>query len=129
MHTMLCSSFSASNTRGVTETSCNNPRHTEDIWPVMFLRTFGRERPLTVAPCSIDLFLCNKFRLQRERRHLAEGPKKHLLANRSDPWDPPYCGVLSVYRDLFREYFSCYFAACIVSSILTFLASLSLIKF
>ena len=43
---------------------------------IMFLRTFGRRRPPTVAPRSINLFLCNKFRLQREWRPLAEGSKK-----------------------------------------------------
>jgi hypothetical protein len=32
----------------------------------MFLRTFGRGRPPTVAPQSINLFLYNKFRLRNE---------------------------------------------------------------
>jgi hypothetical protein len=44
----------------------------------VFLRAFGRGRPPTVAPHSINLFLYNNFRLRRERRSLAEGPKKHL---------------------------------------------------
>jgi hypothetical protein len=44
------------------EASCNNPCHTENIWLVTFLRTFEGRRPPTVAPRSIDLFLCNKFR-------------------------------------------------------------------
>jgi hypothetical protein len=74
---------------------------------VSFCRTFGDEawsqQPPTVAPRSIDLFLCNKFRLRHERRPLVEGPKKHLpfarIANHYDPWDPPPCGVLSVYID------------------------------
>jgi hypothetical protein len=60
----------------------------------------NRKAPI-VAPRSIDLFLCNKFRLRRERRPLPEGPKKHLpfarIANHSDPWDPPRYGVLRVY--------------------------------
>jgi hypothetical protein len=42
----------------------------------------------------------NKFRLQRERRPLAEGPKKHLpfarIANHSDQWGPPSCEALSI---------------------------------
>jgi hypothetical protein len=55
------------------EAPCNNPCHTENIWSVTFLRTFEGRRPPIVAPRSINLFLCNKFRLQRERRPLAEG--------------------------------------------------------
>ena len=59
-----------------------------------------KEKVPTVAPRSIDLSLCNKFRLQRERRHLAEGPKKHLpfarIANYTDPWDPPNYGALNI---------------------------------
>jgi hypothetical protein len=82
------------------EAPCNNPYHVENIWLVMFLRTFGR-RPPTVAPQSINLFLCNKFKLRRERRPLAEGPKKHLpfarIANPSELWDPLSCGALSIY--------------------------------
>jgi hypothetical protein len=64
-------------------------------------RTFRRGRPPTVAHRSIDLFLCNKFRLRYERRPFVEGPKKHLpfsrIASHFDPWDPPCCGVPSVY--------------------------------
>jgi hypothetical protein len=45
------------------EASYNSLCHTENIWLVTFLRTFGRGRPPTVAPRSINLFLCNKFRL------------------------------------------------------------------
>jgi hypothetical protein len=45
---------------------------------VTFLRTFGRGRPPTIAPRSINLFLCSKFRLRRERRPLDKVPKKHL---------------------------------------------------
>ena len=41
----------------------------------VFFRTFVRGRPPTVAPRNINLFFCNKFRLRRERRPLAEGPK------------------------------------------------------
>jgi hypothetical protein len=38
------------------EAPCNIPYNTENIWLVMFLRTFRRGRPPTVAPCSINLF-------------------------------------------------------------------------
>jgi hypothetical protein len=55
--------------------SCNNQYYAKSKWLVLFLRTFGRGRPLTIAPRSINLFLCNKFRLRYERRPLAEGPK------------------------------------------------------
>jgi hypothetical protein len=83
------------------EAPCNNSYHAENIWLVMFLRTFGRVRPPTVAHRSIILFLCNKFKLRHERRPLAECPKKHLpfarIANHSEPWDPPSCGALSIY--------------------------------
>ena len=57
------------------EASCNSLCHTENIWLVTFFRTFEKGRPPTVASRSINLFLCNKFRLRRERRPLAEGPK------------------------------------------------------
>jgi hypothetical protein len=60
------------------EASCNSLCYTKNIWLVTFFRTFGKGRPPTVAPRSINLFVCNKFRLRRERRPLAEGPKKHL---------------------------------------------------
>jgi hypothetical protein len=67
----------------------------------MFLRTFGRGRPPTVAPCSINLFLCNDFRLRYERRPLAKGPKKHLpfarIVNHSELWDLPRGGAPSIY--------------------------------
>jgi hypothetical protein len=81
----------------------------------MFLRTFGRGRPPTVAPRSINLFYCNKFRLRRELRPLLEGPKKHLpfarIANHSDPWGPPSRGALSIYiegyvTNIFRGHLS-----------------------
>ena len=75
--------------------------YTESKWLIMFLRTFGRGRPPTVAPRSINLFLCNKFRLRCERRPLAEDPKKHLpftrIANHSEMWAPPSCRPLSIY--------------------------------
>jgi hypothetical protein len=71
-----------------TETPCNNQYYARSKWLVMFLRTFRRGRPPTVAPCSINLFICNEFRLRYERRPLAEGPKKHLpfarIANHSE---------------------------------------------
>jgi hypothetical protein len=83
------------------EAPCNNSYYAGNIWLVMFLRTFGRGRPPTVAPRGINLFLCNKFRLRREQRPLAEGPKKHLpfarIANHSELWDPPSYGALSIY--------------------------------
>jgi hypothetical protein len=64
-------------------------------------RAFRIGRPPIVAPHSINLFLCNKFRLLYERRTLAEVPKKHLpfarIANRSEPWDPLLSGALSIY--------------------------------
>jgi hypothetical protein len=87
-------------------------------------RTFGRGRPPTVAPRSSHLFLCNKFRLRCERRPLAEGPKKHLtfarIANHSELWDPPDCGVLSIYIEACVVIiFSCYLADCVVFTILT----------
>jgi hypothetical protein len=70
--------------------------YAENKWLIMFLRTFGRRRPPTVAPRSIDLFLYNKYRLRCERRPLAEGPKKHLpfarIANDTDMQDPPNRG-------------------------------------
>jgi hypothetical protein len=58
--------------------SCKSLCYTGNIWLVTFLRTFRKGRPPTVAPCSINLFLCNKFRPRPKRRPLAEGPKKHL---------------------------------------------------
>jgi hypothetical protein len=67
----------------------------------MFLRTFRRGRPPIVASCSISLFLYNKFRLRKERRPLAEGPKKHLpfarIASRSVLWGPSFGGALCIY--------------------------------
>jgi hypothetical protein len=75
--------------------------YAESKWLIMFLRTFRRRRPPTVAPHSINLFYCNKFRLGRERRPLAEGSKKHppfaRIANPSDLWVPSSCRALSVY--------------------------------
>jgi hypothetical protein len=93
-----------------------------DFQLVKFLRTFRRGRPQTVAPHSINLLFCNKFRLRYERRPLAEGPKKHLpfsrIANRSKSWDPPTSGALSIYRGLHYEYFSCHLAFCVVIAVL-----------
>jgi hypothetical protein len=57
------------------EASCNNPCHTENIPSITFFRTFEGRRLPTVAPRSIDLFLCKKFRLRHERWTLVEGPK------------------------------------------------------
>jgi hypothetical protein len=82
------------------EVSCNKPCHTKNIRSVTFFRTFGGRRPPTVAPHSIDLFLCNKFRLRREWRPLVEGPKKHLpfarIANYTNLRGPPNCGALNI---------------------------------
>jgi hypothetical protein len=87
------------------EAPCSNSRYTKSRWLVMFLRIFGRERPLTVAPRSINLFLCNKFILRRERRPLAKGPKKHLpfarIVNHSELWDPPNGGALCIYIEAY----------------------------
>jgi hypothetical protein len=81
--------------------SCNNQHYARNKWLVVFLRTFGRGRPRTVAPRSISLFPRNKFRLRYEWRPLAEGPKKHLpfarIVNRSESWVPPLSGVLFIY--------------------------------
>jgi hypothetical protein len=67
----------------------------------MFFRTFGRVRSLTVAPRSISLFLCNKFRLGKERILLAECTKKHLtfarIASHSVLWGPSFSGALCIY--------------------------------
>jgi hypothetical protein len=63
------------NLRPKTEASCNSLCYTKNLWLVTFFRTFGKGRLPTVAPRSINLFLCNKVRLRRERRPLAEGPK------------------------------------------------------
>jgi hypothetical protein len=65
--------------------SYNNP-YTKNIWLVMFLRTFGRERPPTVAPHSIAFSRRSKKDLPFAR-----------IANRSELRDPPVCGVLSIY--------------------------------
>ena len=81
--------------------------YTENKWLIMFLRTFGRGRPPIVAPRSINLFLCNKSRLRRERRPLAEGPKKYLpfarIDNHSELWGPPNYGALSIYLEACRQ--------------------------
>jgi hypothetical protein len=73
---------------------------TQNIRLVMFFRAFGRGRPPTVAPRGINLFLCNKFKLRRERRPLAEGPKKHLpfarIVNITDIQDLPNRGALGI---------------------------------
>ena len=81
--------------------SYNIQYYARNKWLVMFLRTFGRGRPPTVAPRSITLFLCNKFRLQNEWRPLAEGPKKHLpfarIAKHFVLWAPSLSGTLCIY--------------------------------
>jgi hypothetical protein len=82
------------------ETKLPVTAYAKNKWLIMFLRTFRRRRPPTVAPRSINLFLCNKFRLRRERRPLVEGPKKHLpfarIANNTDMEDPPNRGALGI---------------------------------
>jgi hypothetical protein len=45
------------------EASYNSLCYAKNIWLVTFLRTFRKGRPPIVAPRSINLFLCNKFRL------------------------------------------------------------------
>jgi hypothetical protein len=86
--------------------------------------TFERGRPPTVAPRSINLFLRNKFRLRYERRSLVEGPKKHhpfaRIVNRSELWDPPSGGALSIYIEACAVNFSCHLAVCAVIAILAF---------
>jgi hypothetical protein len=81
------------------EASCNSLCYTKHMISHVF-RTFGRGRPPTVAPRSINLFLCNKFKLRRERKPLAEGLKKHLpfarIANITDIQDPPNRGALGI---------------------------------
>jgi hypothetical protein len=83
--------------------SCNNQHYARIKWLVVFLRTFGKERPPIVAPRSISLFLRNKFILRYEGRPLAEGSKKHLpfatIVNRSESWDPPLSGALCIYTE------------------------------
>ena len=74
------------------------------------LEDLQKRKAPTVAPRSVNLFLCNKFRLQHERRPFAKGPKTPSFArivNHSEPWDPPNCRVLSIYiggyvADIFR---------------------------
>jgi hypothetical protein len=39
------------------EAPCNNLYHVENKWLIMFLRTFGRVTPPTVAPHGINFFL------------------------------------------------------------------------
>jgi hypothetical protein len=108
--------------------------YAENKWLIMFLRNFGRRRPPSVARRSIDLFLCNKFRLRRERRPLAEGPKKHLpfarIANYTDLRVPPYCGALVIYIGAcIVSIFHAISVAYIALVILTFLDSSSSIRF
>jgi hypothetical protein len=75
----------------------------------VFLRTFGRRRPPTVAPRIISLFICNKLRLRNERRPFAKGPKKHIpfarIVKPSEPWGPLCSGVLCIYMRLMTKYF------------------------
>jgi hypothetical protein len=116
------------------EAPFNSLYHAENKWLIKFLRTFERGRPPTVAPRSINLFLCNKFRLQREQRPLAEGPKKHLpyarIANHSELRDPSSYRALSIYiGGCVANIFSCYLAVCAVFSILGFFSFVSSIDF
>jgi hypothetical protein len=59
--------------------SCNTWLHANNKWLDVFLRTFERWRPPTVAPHSISLSLCSKLRLRNEQRPYAEGPKTPSL--------------------------------------------------
>jgi hypothetical protein len=69
------------------EASCNSLCYTKHMTSHVFEDLQKRKAP-TVAPCSINFFLCNKFKLRRERRPLVEGSKKHLpfarIANITD---------------------------------------------
>jgi hypothetical protein len=83
------------------ETSYDNLYYAENIWLVTFFEDLRKRKAPTVAPRSIDLFICNKFRLRHGRRPLAEGPKKHLpfarIANDTNMLDPPIRGALCIY--------------------------------
>jgi hypothetical protein len=88
----------------------------------VFLWTFGKGRPPIVAPRSISLFLCNKFRLQKEQRPLAEGLKKHLpfarIAKHSTLWAPPLSGALCIYTRAYAENIFCAIKLCVVFVVL-----------
>jgi hypothetical protein len=77
-----------------------------------------------VAPRSISLLLCNKFRLRKERRPLAEGPKKHLPFARTAKhfvlWAPPLSGALCIYTRAYGENIFCSIKLCDVFVVLAF---------
>jgi hypothetical protein len=77
-----------------------------------------------VAPRSISLFLCHKFRLQKERRPLTEGPKKHLpfsrIAKHYALWAPPLSDALRIYTRTCAENIFRAIKLCDVFSILAF---------
>jgi hypothetical protein len=62
-----------------------------------------------VAHLSINLFLCNKFRLRNERRSLVEGTKKHLpftrIAKPFVSWGPSCIGALHIYMRVAMKIF------------------------
>jgi hypothetical protein len=71
--------------------------------------------------------LFNKFRLRRERRPLAEGPKKHLpfarIAKVNDKWGPSICNALGIYIETHNDNICCAISiACDVFSSFKFLA-------
>jgi hypothetical protein len=78
----------------------------------------------TVATCDISLFLCNKFRLRKERRSLAEGPKKHLpftrIVNHSALQAPPLSGALCIYKRACAENIFRAIKLCVVFVVLAF---------
>jgi hypothetical protein len=75
----------------------------------MFFEDLRKRKAPIVAPRSIDLFICNKFKLQHGRRPLAEGPKKHLpfarIANDTDMLDPPIRGRYAYIYELVLKAF------------------------
>jgi hypothetical protein len=85
-----------------------------------------RKTPI-VAPRNINLFLSNKFRLRRERRPLAEGPKKHLpfarIAKYTDMYGPPNREVLGIKIGTRIDNICCAISvACAIFDILNSLA-------
>src|SRR5690242_5071648 len=95
--------------------------------PLMLYQSFSgdeRIRPPIVAPRRISLFLCNKLGLQKERRPLAEGPKKHppfaRIAKHSALWAPPLSGALCIYTRAYAENIFRGIKLCIVLVVLAF---------
>jgi hypothetical protein len=80
--------------------SYNTWQHADNNWLTVF-RDLRKTKAPIVAPRSISLFLCNKFRMRNRRIPFAEGLKKHLpftrIAKPSEPWGPLCSGVLYIY--------------------------------